>query len=319
MLDDSVQSFIGLVSRQVKDEEGNSLELINVFISFNLFGSFGMLIIIATAIFSRSISRHSTWFSFGISWIISTVSYTLLFWGKNLTGPEPPYTLCLIQGILIYSAPPLTAATTLALVIQIWFVVRSVVTSTSSKAGRIPPLLLTALLVVPYLLYVAILVGTLVVGWQHPDTVRRVGSGMYCNFSNRIPGRLSTLLVALIMLPAVVLEALICKALRQQWALFKRQPDALSMALRVVSFAFVGILAIALSLVFFFMVHHGADLNIVISMMPVSAVLIFGTQSDLLRVWMFWKKRPAPAVATEKEVEPDTTTDSRSVVIDIRA
>lgn len=96
---------------------------------------------------------------------------------------------------------------------------------------------------------------------------------MYCNFSNRVPGRLSTILVALTMLPAVVLEVLICRAFRQQWSLFKRQPDSLSMTLRVVAFTFVGTLAIALSLVFFFMIHHGSDLNIVISIVPVSAVL----------------------------------------------
>jgi hypothetical protein len=318
MLEDSVQSLIAIVSRKVKDEEGNSSELIKVFISFNLFGLFGFLITLVTVLCSRSTPRHSTWFSFAISWIISAISYSLLFWGGNLTGPEPPYTLCLIQGILVYSAPPLTAATTLALVVQIWFLVHSVVTTTSSKAGRMPPMLLTALLVIPYLLYITILIGTLVVGWYNPHTVRRVGSGMYCNFSNRIPGRLSTLLVALIMVPAVVLEILICRALRQQWTLFKRTPDALSMVLRVVAFTFVGILAIALSMVFFFMIHHGADLNIVISIVPVSAVLIFGTQADLLRVWMFWKKRPIPN-ATEKQVELTTTIDDKPVVMDIRA
>jgi len=319
MLDDLADSFINLASRQVKDEEGSSPQLTKIFISFQLFSLFGIIIVLATVLGSRSTPRHATWFSFAISWIISTASYSLLFWGGNLSGPQPPYILCLIQGIMIYSAPPLTAATTLALVIQIWVVVRSVA-FTSPKAGRMPVLLLTALLVVPYLIYVTILIGTLVVGWRDPLTVRRVGSAMYCSFSNRVPGRLSTILVALIMLPAAVFEVLICKALRQQWTLFGHQTDALSMALRVVAFTFVGISAIALSVVFFFMIHHGSDLTIVISIVPVFAVLIFGSQADVLRVWMFWKKRPTP-VTTEKEAEagPTITPDNRSVVIDISA
>ncbi|GLB38953.1 hypothetical protein LshimejAT787_0601150 [Lyophyllum shimeji] len=319
-MDESARSLISFVSRQLEDEEHNSPELIKTFISFHLFGLFGMLIVLATVLCSRSISRHSTWYSFVISWIISTTSYTLLFWGGNLIGPEPPYILCLMQGILIYSAPPLTAATTLALVIQIRFLLCSVITSTPSKAPRIPGILLTSLLVVPYLLYVTILIGTLVVGWRDPLIVRRVGSGMYCNFSNRVPGRVSTVLVALIMLPAVVLEVLICTALRRQWALFKSQPDALSMALRVVAFTFVGIFAIALSLVFFFTIDRASALNIVISIVPVSAVLIFGTQPDVLRVWMFWKKRPPPTTPEKQlEVEPTATPDSKFIVIDIHA
>jgi len=64
----------------------------------------------------------------------------------------------------------------------------------------------------------------------------------------------------------------------------------------------------SISLVFFFMIHHGADLNIVISiskdfmvllerpgsdddvlfLVPVTAVLIFGTQSVRLPVYSFF-------------------------------
>jgi hypothetical protein len=318
MSGDSLHGLIDLVSRQAKDEDGNSPELVKVFISFHLFGLFGTLIILVTVLCSRSIQRHATWFSFAISWIISTVSYSLLFWGGSLAKKKPPYTLCLIQGIMIYAAPPLTAGTTLALVTQIWFLVRSVVTATKSTTGRIPPIILTALLIIPYLLYITFLVSTLVIGWQNPQIVRRAGSGMYCSFSNRMPGRISTLLVALILIPAAVLEILVCRAIRRQWSVFKQQPDALSTTLRVVAFTFVGILAIVLSIVFFFIIHHGADLNIIISIVPVTAVLMFGTQADLLRVWMFWKKRPMPLVPTEKVVELGTPNPpNKPVVLDI--
>jgi len=320
MLEDSVHDLVGLVSRQVTDEEGDSPALIKVFISFQLFGLFGTILMLVTALCPRSKPRQSTWYSFTISWIISTVSYTLLFWGGALTGPEPPYTLCLIQGILVYSAPPMTAATTLALVIQIWILVRSVVAAPSSKVGRVNPMFLAALLVFPYVLYVSILVGTFVVGWQNQRTVRRVGTGMYCNFSDVIIGRATTFIMIVIMVPAVVFEVLVCRALHKQWILLKRQSDALSAVLRVASFTFMGLLGIALSILFFFMIHHGSDLNIVISIMPIAVVLIFGTQGDLLRVWMFWKKPPQLVVVSDKMLELTTSESPRSIdVVDISA
>lgn len=89
------------------DDEHNSLQLINVFISFNLFGFFGTILMLLTVCFSRAAPRHPTWFSFAFSWIISTLSYSLLFLAGRLTGPEPEYGLCLIQSIMVYSAPPL--------------------------------------------------------------------------------------------------------------------------------------------------------------------------------------------------------------------
>jgi len=326
MFEDSVQnSVVGIASRaggpgELVVEDGSSLGLLKLFISLQLFGLFGILIMLVTVIFSRSTPRHAAWYSFAFSWIISTISYSLLFWSGRLTSPDLlPYNLCLIQSMMVYSAPPLTAGTTLGLVVQIWFLVRSIIRS-PSRPGRVSPLILTATLILPYLIYVAILVGTLVIGWRDPGTVKRAGSGMYCSFSNKMPGRLSTLLCALILVPAVVLEVLICISLRRQWKMFSRATYAKSMALRVVVFAFLGILAIALSLVIFFIVDHGAPLNIILSIVPVSAVLVFGSQADLLGVWMFWKK---PPVMTEDADEKQTdmirtaSTENRTTVIDI--
>ncbi|RDB27485.1 hypothetical protein Hypma_003846 [Hypsizygus marmoreus] len=326
MLPDSVYDLTSLISRQATgDDEQKSPVLIKVFIAFHLVGLFGTLLMLLTLWLSRSTTpRHSTWFSFAFSWIISTVSYTLLFWGGRLSGPEPEYTLCLIQGILIYAASPLTAATTLALVIQIWFLVRSVVTATpSNKSGRTPPLVTAVLLVVPYIFFISIVVGTLVIGWQDPRTVRRVGSGMYCSFRNKVPGRLSTILVASIMIPAVVLEVLICRSLRRQWTLFLHQKDSLPMILRVVLFTFFGIVAVALSLLFFVKVHHGSELNIVISTLPIAAVVIFGTQPDLIRTWIFWKKRPQTVIMVPGKLKGDSTpilpVENRFIILDIHA
>ncbi|KAH0582061.1 hypothetical protein H2248_011717 [Termitomyces sp. 'cryptogamus'] len=197
----------------VSNESESSFELMKVFVAFQLFGLFGILITLVTVVFSRSTPRHAAWFSFIISWIISTVAYTLLFWSGHLfSGSEPPFALCLIQGVMIYASPPLTAFTTLALVGQMWYLVHFfevlfIQTKGKGNQGRPSQKMLIILLVLPYLLFIVIFVGNTILGLQHPSMVKRVSaSGMYCTFTNRIPGRISTALCALLLIPVTVLE-----------------------------------------------------------------------------------------------------------------
>ncbi|KAG5722734.1 hypothetical protein E4T56_gene7379 [Termitomyces sp. T112] len=285
----------------VSNESESSFELMKVFVAFQLFGLFGILITLVTVVFSRSTPRHAAWFSFIISWIISTVAYTLLFWSGHLfSGSEPPFALCLIQGVMIYASPPLTAFTTLALVGQMWYLVHFfevlfIQTKGKGNQGRPSQKMLIILLVLPYLLFIVIFVGNTILGLQHPSMVKRVSaSGMYCTFTNRIPGRISTALCALLLIPVTVLEALICRALRRQCPSFNQAQSVRSMVLRVALFTLVGLISLVFSLIFIFDVHHGGALDVVLSLLPVFAALIFGTQSDVLRAWMFWKKTKPP-------------------------
>ena len=97
-----------MISGQALDDsEPRKLQLIRIFISLQLFGLFGVAIMLATVLFFRGPLRHPTWISFALSWIIFTVSYTLLFFAGQLAGPEPDYYLCLIQASMIYAVPPL--------------------------------------------------------------------------------------------------------------------------------------------------------------------------------------------------------------------
>ncbi|KAG6873345.1 hypothetical protein C0995_000205 [Termitomyces sp. Mi166 len=327
-----------VLSEDATDKDGSSSKL-KIFIAFQLFGLFGILITLLTVTFSHSTPRHAAWYSFAISWVISTVAYTLLFWGGHFfSGSDPPFTLCLIQGVMIYASPPLTAFTTLALVVQVWWILLLDVPSNDQMLGvqaRQSPMTLTMLLILPYLLFVTILVGSLILGVEDPSIVKRVSaSKMYCNFTNRIPGRISTALCALLLIPVAILEARICRALHQQWPLFKRAPYALSMVFRVASFTLLGLMALVFSLIFFFDVHHGGALDIVLSLcrfslrfnvseqssvdtlsVPVLAVLIFGTQSDILRAWMFWKKPKPAETVNDGEEEKDLPESPKTIII----
>ncbi len=80
---------------------------IGVFIAFQCIGLFGSLIIMSTALYASRISRHMTWFSFMFSWFISSLSYTLLLFSGEINNPEPGFSVCFTQALLIYAAPPL--------------------------------------------------------------------------------------------------------------------------------------------------------------------------------------------------------------------
>jgi len=149
-------------------------------------------------------------------------------------------------------------------------------------------------LFLPYVLFLGICAESLAFGLTRPESIRVTGSGMYCNSGLAVPGRISAGIVTVVLAPAIIIEIFMVISLRKYWAVFQglagsSRVNLLSMMFRVFLFSVFGIFALGLSIFFFFTVHHGAALNIVVAFIPVMAVCVFGSQKDLLRVWMFWK------------------------------
>ncbi|KAJ3880239.1 hypothetical protein F5051DRAFT_170474 [Lentinula edodes] len=286
------------------DSSQHDASLIILFFVLQLIGLVGSIFTIVIAHFSL-IRRHLTWYNFLASWIISSLSYSLLlFAGQiDLSGEkksEVPFGLCVFQSSVIYASPPLSAATMLGMVAQIWFSVHLMLFKRPMIAQK---LMTRIVLILPYMLFLGISTEALVFGLMYPDSVRVTGSGMYCNSGLAIPGRISAGVVAVVLVPVVVIEILIIASLRKFWSVFKSPGtspsiNTLSMIIRVLLFSIFGILALGLSLFFFFTIHHGAALNIVIAFIPIMAVFTFASQKDLLEVWMFrkWRKKGSSSV-----------------------
>lgn len=83
---------------------GNGSEL-RAYISLQLIGLIGCLIIFVTGFFAESALHHTAWFSFMFSWVLFTLSYLLLFISGRLKNT--PFGLCLVQSALTYAAPTL--------------------------------------------------------------------------------------------------------------------------------------------------------------------------------------------------------------------
>ncbi|KAJ3854165.1 hypothetical protein EV368DRAFT_80872 [Lentinula lateritia] len=245
------------------DSSQHDASLIILFLVLQIIGLVGSIFTILIARFSP-VRRHLTWYNFLASWIISSLSYSLLlFAGQiDLSGKqksEVPFGLCVFQSSVIYASPPLSAATMLGMVAQIWFNVHSMLFKKPMIAQK---LLTRIVLILPYMLFLGISAEALVFGLIYPDAVRVTGSGMYCNSGLTIP----------------------------------------------------------LSVFFFFTIHHGAALNIVIAFIPVMAVFTFASQKDLLEVWMFrdWRKKGSSAVFIHARAmaESDSTLGSPGSVYD---
>ncbi|KAF5349163.1 hypothetical protein D9756_009399 [Leucocoprinus leucothites] len=233
------------------------------FIVMQLIGAGGLSLILFTALASKRIRRHSTWYGFTASWIFSSLCYCLLFIAGQQMGGEPNNTLCTVQAALIYAAPALTACTTLSLVIHMFLNFRSLM---YTSAFEVRPITELMLLGTPYLVWAVLFVGNLAFELQNPQTVRRSPKG-----------------------PIVIQSS-------QQFILSYRifinrhhvlkAGMMLAMLFRVFAFSIIGIMALGLSVTFVITNDHDGAFDMLLASMPVLAMLIFGSQKDLIRVWL---------------------------------
>ncbi|KAF8884762.1 hypothetical protein CPB84DRAFT_1789000, partial [Gymnopilus junonius] len=217
-----------------------------------------MLLILVTAALSRNVNRLSTWYSFCMSWIISTFSYSLLsLTGQQLT--EPNFGLRFTQALLIYSVPPTTSATTLALLLH--------------------------LVIGPYLLLLTIFIGVAL-----KSLIFAQGrSGTYCNLRNPHDEwlRISMIVVAVISVGIIWFK--LVAWLYHNFRSLRRDSAAFGHILRGVLFTFTGSVTFVTALVLAISDDHNLTFDLIIAFFPVLALFIFGSQKDLLQVWTSWR------------------------------
>lgn len=81
--------------------------IIRAFNVIQLISAGGLTLILLTALISKRVKRHSTWYNFTVSWIFSCICYTLLCFAGQQVEEPPNHMLCTIQSALIYAAPVL--------------------------------------------------------------------------------------------------------------------------------------------------------------------------------------------------------------------
>ncbi|KAK7046587.1 hypothetical protein R3P38DRAFT_3307865 [Favolaschia claudopus] len=285
----------------------------HAFYGLELVGLVGAVFMLVTAtVWRKIVRRHPSWFNFMVTWIISCSSY-IFFMGQP-KGREPNHNLCLIQAALIYSVPTLTSGATFALVIQVYMTLRSLLTLPKASGN----LAVVILVIAPYIPAFALFMLSLGLGLRDPSTVYR--DAFYCDMKTKLPQKASAIAVVIIMLCCLIVEVIIFKALRRAWITLNRDDrGSISVIVRVLAFTLVGMLIIILSLVFLIIPnYHNTAFNIAIAIIPVSSVIIFGTQQDIFTAWVSgFQNRKAHGEDTWDTFTPNATQHTLSPQVSI--
>ncbi|RPD72409.1 hypothetical protein L226DRAFT_467226 [Lentinus tigrinus ALCF2SS1-7] len=284
----------GLTATSGEQQPPQDLTEVRVFLAFQIAGGVGLLVVLLTALFAPKVYRHFTWLNFCITWLIYCISYILLAFTGQQTSPKPPaYPLCLAQASLIYAAPVLVAMSTFALVLQLWFTLSNAMRPPKKQATRRDYFRNTILLVGPYIAWLGFVIAILVIGTLHPDTVQRAGHFVYCTIEGGKAGNITAIFVAAILLIMVGLDIYIAAVLYRNWRALRGsdRPGQIpfSLIVRVAIFSLVCVVGIGCAFVFLSNVSYFAG-NIIISLMPLIAFLVFGTQKDIVDAWLFWRR-----------------------------
>ncbi|KAF9062313.1 hypothetical protein BDP27DRAFT_1451820 [Rhodocollybia butyracea] len=250
------------------------------------------------------------------SWVVFCMSYLLLFFSGHAFDGEPELSLCIIQSSLTYAVSPFAAACALALVTQLFFNINSALTGNSIGGSRYWRVILIA---APYAVFFFLVLESTIIALAAPNA--EFSSISYCSLQSNVPSRITSALDVVLVLPVLVLNVLIYLRFRKHRAVL-RTGNLKSMFIRVSAFMVFGIIAVAVGSLFFVIAFLNAEgsntglveLDIILSTLPIAAVIVFGTHKDLLVVWLFWRKKHNysgfPAVL--RETKPKTTPHSWS-------
>jgi len=219
---------------------------------------------------------------------------------------------------LTYAVSPFACATALGLVIQLFFNVKKTLSGQTVRGERYWRIIL---LISPYIIFTILIVESTVISLADLDP--KFSAVSYCSLENHIPGRITSAIDTMLVIPILVLNFIIYLHFRKHWAML-RSGSFTSMFARVSAFTLFGLISVIIGVIFFTDSSSNAgliELDIILALMPVAAVIIFGTHKDLLQFWMFWRKSdrqsPSPTRRTNTMERPSPESDKMGNVIDV--
>ncbi|KAJ7865138.1 hypothetical protein B0H14DRAFT_2734689 [Mycena olivaceomarginata] len=264
--------------------------------AFDILSALGFIsvaLVFLTVLLSPNVNRVSTWYLYMLAWWSFTLSPFLVIDHQTHFDPPPSFALCLVDSALIYASCPFAAFATLSLILQLYFNI-----ITRMKGGNIRPVSGFVLLVIPPILYLFMFLWTLIFGIVNPDRVKLEPGGLYCHLDHSPQSIVGACLVLLATFAALVIEVMIVILLTRHWRAFRalQRPGehtvSLSIIIRVLVFAILPVIGLGLG--FTASVPGFTDrifpaYNLLLASLPTAAALIFGSQSDIVHVWMFWR------------------------------
>ncbi|KAL0958238.1 hypothetical protein HGRIS_000394 [Hohenbuehelia grisea] len=269
--------------------------LLMIFNVTRILGLVLLVVISSTAYFAR-LRRLSTWFHLHLTWIMYCIT-GLLNLGHQ-SGPEPPFSLCLFQAMMIPSTAALTMCACLTFSIELYQLVAYALQGRLIKAT-----FRLWLFVIPYVAHFIVSVLVLVIGLKTPAIITRQHNLMFCRIESRIPVIVSSSVTACATMVAFFYIGLTARLLHRNWhatALFNLKHDMQirAMFIRFSIFSVWPAAALVVSILticagqkaFEAESNKSSVLDVSEGFAPLFFAVIFGTQTDILRSWVFWKK-----------------------------
>jgi hypothetical protein len=266
------------------------------FVVFDVLQLLALVLLVAMllpALLSKSVHRMKTWFNLIVACIVYCISFLLLL--GHQSGPEPPFGLCLFQAGLIYAAPSTIAAAGLVFVFELYLRLSSTLSASNVNDRHITILLFISPLTHCIVFWVAIFTalshgGSLV--------VQRSTGGLFCDIDSSTPTLTTGISVVVFVILMIIAEVYTGVYLFRKRSAFKGiKPSSgsfpLSLFIRTACYTLAGGLAIILVMIlnmntpdsmFIFMSDF-------LAIIPLFVALLFGSQRDIMGVYMFWKRK----------------------------
>ncbi|KAF8905599.1 hypothetical protein CPB85DRAFT_1437258 [Mucidula mucida] len=212
--------------------------------------------------------------------------YTVMLTSGQLFKDTPNSSICLIQSSTMLAVPSLTAGTTLSFVTYLWIEIKY---RAQDRKAATSLQWDTALALMPFIAPFVFLVIGFTNGYQYPSSVILAPSKMACvNTNMTTVSQVTIAYCTVLMVPTVVLSVLVSLEVYKHWK------ETVAKMIRLAVFMFFSLIAVVINVV----VASGANFgtvyglpNILVSLTPVSYVLVFATQRDIISAWMFCRRR----------------------------
>ncbi|KAH8835509.1 hypothetical protein DL96DRAFT_60004 [Flagelloscypha sp. PMI_526] len=247
-------------------------------------------ILIVVFLFAKDVLRHPSLTNFLFSWVLYSISYSMLKYSNAEETNDTQHPVCLAQSALIHSTPIMAGVAGLIVIIQVWatFVFP---THTALGINWSRSTLLTTILVIPYVVLILFTAVSAIVAYKHPETVTMV-NGLYCTTSYPSFRYVTPAISAALLLLVLGFEVAIGIRYYHMWRQISdvfplaNRKASTSLVLRVTLFNAFSLVVFVASI---FMATKGVQLNafpyMINASVPLAAAVVFGTQKDL---WIFF-------------------------------
>lgn len=163
----------------------------------------------------RDGARNYVSYNFFFTWLLYSITFTLLLYAGQQTGPEPTWNICRTQAALVYAVPILVATASCTLVFQLFMDIRATESNKIIQRNFFSMRNLV-LICFPYVLAAGYLIGPSVVAIGARKTISRSNALFYCSSNLRALTVVSATSVGVIFLITVIMEVLIARMLAKR-------------------------------------------------------------------------------------------------------